>query len=106
MVIGAGAGGGATLKAPRSARPARLRAKGLTVTLKVPKAGGKATVTLKQGKRTLGRLTRRHLRKGKVSLRVRLSKAGRAHVRKGKLTVLVKLSKPKATLRTSVTAKG
>jgi hypothetical protein len=106
MIIAPGAGGRATLKAPRTVRLARLRTKGLAVTLKVPKAGGKATVTLRQGKRTVGRLTRRHLRKGKVTLRVRLSEAGRARLRHGaKLTVVVKLTKPKATLRASVAAK-
>jgi hypothetical protein len=52
-------------------------------------------------------VTRPHLRKGKVSVRVRLSKAGRARLRHAaKLTVVARLSEPKVTLRVSVTAKA
>jgi hypothetical protein len=78
----------------------RLRARGLRVTLTVPFAGDTATLTLRQGRRTLARVTRRHLRAGDTAVRLRLSPHARLH--RGKVVLVERISRPARTLRLTV----
>jgi hypothetical protein len=102
--------------APAPAKPALTAAKhiklssllahGLTATLTLPSAGSTASLTLKQGTHTLGKVTRKHLPAGKVKLRVTLSKAAKKKLRHTKsvhLTLIGKIGT--ATLKAAVLAK-
>jgi len=98
----------ASVKAPGHVRMRALLSKGLRVVLTLPSAGATARLSLMQGHHTLGHVTRRHLKAGRVTVKVKLSKAGRArlrHARHAKLTLVEKLSNPKLTLRRTVVAK-
>ena len=71
-----------------------LLAHGITATLTVPSAGSSATLTLQQGPKTLGKVTKPHLAAGKVTVRVALSKAAKKKLRHAKsahLTLVEKL---------------
>ena len=104
MVIGAGAGGGASLEGSTQRAtlpPARQGAGG--------HAQGAEGRRQRHGDAQAGQAHARQRdapasAQGQGALRVRLSKAGRSHLHKGKLAVVAKLSKPKATLRASVRA--
>ena len=104
-------GGGvvhASIKAPGHVRMRALLSKGLRVVLTLPTAGATARLSLMQGHRALAHLTRRHLKAGRVTLKLKLSKSGRRrlrHARHAKLKLVEKLSKPKLTLRKTVVAK-
>jgi hypothetical protein len=83
-----------------------LLAHGVTATLTVPTAGSSATLTLKQGSRTLGKVTKQHLAAGKVKVRVVLSKAAKKKLRHAKsahLTLVEKIGT--TTLKAAVLAK-
>jgi hypothetical protein len=106
-----GSGSGAhhaSLKAPGHVRMRALLSRGLRVALALPSAGASATLTLLQGHHTLGHVTKRHLKAGRVSVTLKLSKSGRRrlrHASHAKLMLVEKLSNPKVTLRRTVLAK-
>ena len=83
---------------------ARLRAHGVVATVTVPYAGDTATLTLRQGRRTLARVTRRHLRAGDTTVRLRLSPYARPRV--GKAVLVERLDRPRETFRLPVAVKG
>lgn len=108
---GTNSGGGAvhaSVKAPGHVRMRALLSKGLRVVLTLPGAGATARLSLMQGHHTLGHVTRRHLKSGRVTVKLKLSKVGRkrlGHARHAKLTLVEKLSNPKLTLRRTVVVK-
>ncbi len=105
---GSGSSAKASLKVAKHVRLGTLLAKGLHVVLTVPAAGSTAIVSLKQGHRTLAHARKRHLKAGRVTIRLRLSKAARRHLRHAKhakLRLIEKLSSPKLTLQRTIVAK-
>jgi hypothetical protein len=83
-----------------------LLAHGVTATLTVPTAGSSATLTLKQGSKTLGKVTEQHLAAGKVKVRVALSKAAKKKLRHAKSAHLTLVERIGATtLKAVVLAK-
>jgi hypothetical protein len=80
---------------------ASLLAHGLVATVTVPFAGDSATLSLRQGRRTLARVTKRHLRLGDTPVRLRLSPGARPH--RGKVVLVERISRPPRTLRLTVT---
>lgn len=82
---------------------ARLLAHGLVATVTVPAAGASATLTLRQGGRTLARVTKRRLRAGDTSVRLRVS--ARAGLHPGKVVLVERLSSPRETFRLPVTVR-
>ena len=107
---------GAVTPGPTPAKPALAAAKkvklssllahGLTATVTVPSAGSTASLTLRQGSHTLGRVTKKHLPAGKVKVRVTLSKAAKKklrHARSARLTLVGRIGS--ATLKKAVLAK-
>jgi len=98
----------ARLRAPRRVKLGALLAHGLKVTLDLPRAGATATLTLRSGHHRLARATHRHLRSGRVAIRLRLPRSTRrrlAHARRVRLSLTVALRPAGTTLRTSVTAR-
>jgi hypothetical protein len=96
------------LRAPRQMRIRTLMAHGMRVTLVLPRRVSSATVSLRQGRRTLARARRRHLRAGRWTVRLRLSRTARRrlrHVRRARLSVVAQLSRPTVTLRAPLTAR-
>jgi hypothetical protein len=94
------------LSAAKRVKLSSLLAHGLTATLGVPSAGSTASLTLKQGSRTLGKVTRRNLPAGKVTVRVTLSTAAKRQLRHAKsahLTLVGRIGS--ATLKQAVLAK-
>ena len=64
------------------------------MTLTVPQNHASVTLTLREGTRTLGTVTRRNLSAGAANLRVRLSASGSARLSKaGTKKVSIKLTK-------------
>jgi hypothetical protein len=96
------------LKIRRHMKLHALLSKGLHVVLTLPSAGSSANLTLYKGHRKLAHLVRRHLRAGRVTLHLKLSRSGRArlkHASHARLRLVEKLSKPKVTLHTFVKIK-
>jgi hypothetical protein len=94
------------LSAAKRVKLSSLLAHGLTATLGVPSAGSTASLTLKQGSHTLGKVTRRSLPAGKVTVRVTLSTAAKRKLRHAKsahLTLVGRIGS--ATLKQAVLAK-
>jgi hypothetical protein len=94
------------LSAAKRVKLSSLLARGLTATLGVPSAGSTASLTLKQGSRTLGKVTRRNLPAGKVTVRVTLSTAAKRqlrHAKSAQLTLVGRIGS--ATLKQAVLAK-
>src|SRR5262249_49162557 len=79
---------------------AKLLAHGLVATVTVPYAGDTATLTLRQGRRTLARVTKRHLRMGDTAVRLRLWPGVRP--RRGKVVLVERISRPPRTFRLTV----
>jgi hypothetical protein len=94
------------LAAAKKMKLSALLAHGVTATLTVPTAGATAKLTLREGSRTLGKVTRKHLKAGTVKVRVRLSKRARTklrHARSAHLTLVERIGTQ--TLRVPVVAK-